>query len=62
MTFILPYGRTLESYGADINIYAMGLPRPRKCIGYKKLGFIKKKCHLTLVVDNTNKGNKQRGK
>jgi hypothetical protein len=58
MTWILPYGRTLESYGADINIYAKGLVRPNKCPGYKKLGFIKKKRHLTLVVCNSKKGNK----
>lgn len=61
MAFILPYGRTLESYGADINIHAMGLVRPRKCIGYKKLGFIRKKSHLTLVVNNS-KRTIQRGK
>ena len=59
MTWILPYGRTLESYGTDINIHAKGLSRPKKCLGYKKLGFIRK--HLTLVVNNSQR-NKQRGK
>ena len=53
MDWALPIERELDSYGEDIDIHALGLPRPMKSPGYFYSKKKKSKPVLTLIVDNT---------